>query len=151
MESILEVEPIFRIKLMQEEIISELKISKKPIIRWTLLFAGTVFVGIGILGIFLPLLPTTVFFLIAAWCYARSSEKFYHFLHNNRYFGKYLKSYREGKGITVISKISTIVILWSGILYSIFVTHSLVIQLILLAIAIGVTIHVVVIPTNKEK
>lgn len=135
---------------MQEEIISELKISKKPIVRWSLLFAGTVFVGIGILGIFLPLLPTTVFFLIAAWCYARSSEKFYHLLHNNKYFGKYIKSYREGKGISTSTKITTIVILWGGILYSIFVTHSLIVQLILAAIAVGVTIHVVVIPTNKE-
>jgi len=129
---------------------SEVKISHKPIVRWTLLLAGTVLVGIGILGIFLPLLPTTVFFLMAAWCYARSSHTFYNWLHHNKYFGKYLKNYREGKGISRSSKISTIIILWGGILYSIFVTHSLIIQLILLAIAIGVTIHIVMIPTNKE-
>ncbi len=135
---------------MHEETTSEIKISKKPIVRWTLLFAGTVFVGIGVLGIFLPLLPTTVFFLIAAWCYARSSEKFYHILHHNKYFGKYIKSYREGKGITIPTKITTIVILWGGILYSIFVTQLLIVQLILLSIAIGVTVHVIVIPTDKE-
>ena len=130
--------------------IPEVSISDKPIVRWTLLLAGTVLVGIGILGIFLPLLPTTVFFLMAAWCYARSSRRFYDWLHHNKYFGKYLKNYREGKGITNSSKITTIVILWGGILYSIFVTHSLVIHLILLAIAIGVTIHVVMITTHKE-
>jgi len=136
--------------MQKEETLPKITISQKPIVRWTLLLAGTVFVGIGILGIFLPLLPTTVFFLMAAWCYARSSRKFYDWLHHNKYFGKYLENYREGKGITRSSKISTIIILWGGILYSIFVTHSLILQLILLAIAIGVTIHVVMIPTNKE-
>jgi uncharacterized membrane protein YbaN (DUF454 family) len=137
--------------MQNEETISDIRISQKPIVRWTLMFAGTVLVGIGILGIFLPLLPTTIFFLMAAWCYARSSRRFYDWLHHNKYFGKHLKSYREGKGITRSSKISTIVILWGGILYSIFVTNSPLIHMILLAIAIGVTIHIVMIPTYKEQ
>lgn len=137
---------------MAEEVVSEIKISQKPIVRWSLMAAGTVFVGIGILGIFLPLLPTTVFFLMAAWCYARSSKKFYHWLHHNKYFGKYIKNYREGKGITLSSKISTILILWASILYSIiFAVKFLFVKLILLAIAIGVTIHVLWIPTNRSK
>ncbi len=136
--------------MQSEEIVSEIKISQRPIVRWTLMFAGTVLVGIGILGIFLPLLPTTVFFLMAAWCYARSSKRFYDWLHQNRFFGKYLKNYREGKGISLSGKISTITILWCGILYSIFVTHVLWVHGILLIIAIGVTIHIVVIPTNKD-
>jgi hypothetical protein len=137
---------------MEEEIISELKISQKPIVRWTLMTAGTILVGIGILGMFLPLLPTTVFFLMAAWCYARSSEKFYHWLHHNRYFGKYLKNYRTGKGITLSSKISTIAILWVSILYSMFfAVEVFYVRLILLAVAIGVTIHIVVIPTYRSE
>lgn len=128
----------------------EVKVHHRPIVRWTLLFAGTVFVGIGILGIFLPLLPTTVFFLIAAWCYARSSERLYDWLHHNRYFGKYIKNYRQGHGITLSGKIITIVILWGGILYSIFVTEMLAIRIVLVIIAVGVTIHVSVIPTHRE-
>ncbi|MFA6468810.1 MAG: YbaN family protein [Bacteroidota bacterium] len=135
---------------MQEQVQSEIRIHHRPIIRWTLIVAGTVLVGIGILGIFLPLLPTTVFFLMAAWCYARSSQRFYDWLHQNRYFGKYLRNYRSGMGVTRTSKISTIVILWCGILYSIFVSNSLVVQMILVAIAIGVTIHMIVVPTYKE-
>lgn len=137
--------------MQQSESISEVNISQRPIVRWTLMVAGTLLVGIGILGIFLPLLPTTVFFLMAAWCYARSSQKFYDWLHKNRLFGKYLKNYREGRGISRSSKISTIVVLWGGILYSIFVTHSVPVQLILAAIAIGVTIHIVMIPTYTEE
>jgi len=128
----------------------EVQIHHKPFVRWSLLFAGTIFVGIGILGIFLPLLPTTVFFLIAAWCYARSSYRLYDWLHHNKYFGKYIKNYRQGHGITRSAKITTIVVLWGGILYSIFVTQIVFVQLILAAIAIGVTIHVVMIPTHVE-
>lgn len=132
---------------MEIESTSKINISQKPIVRWTLLTAGTILVGIGILGIFLPLLPTTVFFLMAAWCYARSSQRFYDWLHHNKFFGKYLKNYREGRGISLSTKISTIVILWGSILYSIYVTQSLWLGLVLLAIAIGVTIHIIVIPT----
>lgn len=134
---------------MNEEIASKIKVHHKPIVRWTLLTAGTILVGIGMLGIFLPLLPTTVFFLMAAWCYARSSERFYDWLHHNRYFGRYLKDYREGKGISLSSKITTIVVLWGSILYSIYVSHLILIQAILLIIAIGVTIHILVIPSSK--
>lgn len=136
--------------MQNEEVIPEIKISHRPIVRWSLLFAGTVLVGIGILGIFLPLLPTTVFFLMAAWCYARSSKKFYDWLHHNKVFGKYLKNYREGKGISIPGKISIIAVLWTGIIYSIVVTQSLIIHLLLVAIAIGVTIHIIVIPSNNK-
>jgi uncharacterized membrane protein YbaN (DUF454 family) len=59
--------------------------------RWVLIITGTLFVGIGTIGIFLPLLPTTPFLLLAAACYARSSHKFYNWLLNNKYFGDYIK------------------------------------------------------------
>lgn len=136
---------------MEREISSEIKINQKPLIRWSLLTAGTVFVGLGILGMFLPLLPTTVFLLMAAWCYARSSKKLYEWLHRNSYFGRYLKNYREGKGISLTSKISTLLILWSGIGYSIVVTQSLIIHVALIAIAIGVTLHIIFIPTYRPE
>jgi uncharacterized membrane protein YbaN (DUF454 family) len=128
---------------------TEVNISQSPVVRWTLMLAGTVLVGIGILGIFLPLLPTTVFFLMAAWCYARSSQKFYTWLHHNKYFGTHLKNYRERKGITAPSKFFTLLFLWCSISYSIFVTQSLAIHLVLAAVAIGVTIHILIIPTYR--
>ncbi len=137
---------------MEQEITTELKLSQKPIVRWTLMTAGTILVGIGILGMFLPLLPTTVFFLMAAWCYARSSEKFYFWLHHNRFFGKYLKNYRSGKGISFLSKIFTIALLWITILYSMFYSvENFYVRIILLAVAIGVTIHIIVIPTRRSE
>jgi uncharacterized membrane protein YbaN (DUF454 family) len=84
---------------------NNLKINSNPVLRWILIISGFVLTGIGIAGMFLPLLPTTIFLLLAAWCFARSSEKFYKWLHNNRLFGKYLSDYSSGKGMTLRSKV----------------------------------------------
>jgi len=72
------------------------KISNR-LIRWVLIIAGTFFVGLGVLGIVLPLLPTTPFFLLAAVCFAKSSKRFYTWLLNNKWFGNYIKNYQEKK------------------------------------------------------
>ena len=109
------------------------------------------FVGIGILGIFIPVLPTTPFFLLAATLYAKSSKRFYDWLLSNRFFGKYIKNYREGKGITLKIKISTIALLWITIGCSaLFAVNILIVKCILLLIAIGVTIHILRIKTFKK-
>jgi uncharacterized membrane protein YbaN (DUF454 family) len=126
--------------------------SPRRLVRWSLWLLGTVFVGIGILGIFLPLLPTTVFFLMAAWCYAHSSKRFHHWLHHNRFFGRYLKDYREGRGIKLSSKIFTIALLWASILYSVaFAAESLLVRLVLILVAVAVTVHIFAIPTRKAE
>ena len=71
--------------------------------RWLLIAAGTVFLALGVVGILLPLLPTTPFLLLAAACYAKSSKRFSNWLLNNRVFGKIIKDYREGWGIPLNS------------------------------------------------
>ncbi len=130
---------------------SEVKIASNPLLRWVLIISGFLLTGIGIAGMFLPLLPTTVFLLLAAWCFARSSEKFYNWLHKNKYFGKYLFDYRSGKGMTIGSKIFSISVLWAGILYSIiFATELTYIRILLLLIAIGVTWHLLYIKTSGK-
>jgi uncharacterized membrane protein YbaN (DUF454 family) len=137
--------------LNKSENIDDLKINSNPLVRWILLTSGTILLSIGILGMFLPLLPTTIFFILAAWCYARSSERFYHWLHHNKFFGKYLSNYRRGNGMTIMSKTVSLLILWAGIGYSvIFATSILYIQILLLAIAIGVSWHLLSIKTMKE-
>jgi uncharacterized membrane protein YbaN (DUF454 family) len=111
--------------------------------KWLLIAAGTICVGLGVAGIFLPLLPTTPFLLLAAICYAGSSPRFYHWLMNNRWFGRYIKNYREGKGLTLTTKIISLASLWITIGYSaIFVMPWLAGKLILFAVALGVTIHI---------
>lgn len=117
-----------------------------------LIFFGTVCVGLGVLGIFLPLMPTTVFLLLAAYCYSRSSERFHDWLVNNRFLGKYISSYRSGNGISVRQKISTITMLWISIGVSIWLlAASFWPTLMLLAVAVGVTVHLLWIKTYRPE
>ena len=118
--------------------------------RWPLITTGTFFLGLGIIGIFLPLLPTTPFLLLAAACYARSSKRFYNFLLNNKWLGNYIKNYRERKGIPLKIKILSISFLWIVIGYSaIFVVHIFLGKIVIILIAVGVTIHILSIQTLK--
>jgi len=124
---------------------------KDAILKKILVVSGTFFLVMGIIGIFIPLLPTTPFLLLAAACYARGSKKFYDWLINNKWLGEYIKNYREGKGISLTVKIVIITILWITITFSafIFVSYFL-IQIILIIIAIFVTVHILTIKTMKK-
>lgn len=127
------------------------RVHRNSLIRKVLIVAGTLFVGLGIVGIFLPILPTTPFLLLAAACYARSSERFYRWLLNHRWFGKYIRTYQEGKGIPVKAKALSISLIWLTIFSSvIFVVHPLIVRIILIVIAIGVTIYLLSLPTLRE-
>ena len=79
---------------------------------------GTLFVAIGALGVVLPLLPHTIFFLLAAACYARGSERAHTWLMTNRFFGRYLRNYSEHRGATPGTKAVTIAMLWIGLALS---------------------------------
>ena len=83
----------------------EMKKSRFFLIRLLWIALGSTFVGIGTIGIFVPGLPTTVFMLLAAACYVRSSDRLYNWLIRNKTFGKYIKDYREGKGMPMRAKI----------------------------------------------
>jgi uncharacterized protein len=119
--------------------------------RGLLISSGLLFTGLGLIGIFIPLLPTTVFLLMAAYCFAKSSGKFYFWLLNNKWFGSYIKNYKEKKGVTLRTKIFTLSLLWITILFSaLFMVQNLYVKMVLLFIAIGVTIHLLTIRTYKE-
>ena len=118
--------------------------------RRLLIGAGTLCTGLGIIGVFVPILPTTPFLLLAAACYMRSSERFYQWLINNRIFGAYVRNYIEGRGMPVRIKIFTILLLWLAIGLSItFGVQNTIIRIVLICIAIGVTAHIVLIKKRK--
>ena len=120
--------------------------------RILLITAGVFFFGLGIVGIFVPILPTTPFFLLAAALFAQSSRRFYNWLINNRFFGKYIRNYREGRGIPVKIKIFVITLLWITIgLSAVFALDILFVRIILLLVAVGVTLHIVSIKTYDPK
>jgi hypothetical protein len=112
-----------------------------------LIVGGTLCVALGVIGIFLPLMPTTVFLLLAAACYARSSDRFYQRLINNPWLGHYIRASREGRGMRRRDKAITLVLLWVGIgATMIWTAEAWWLRLVLFGIAAGVTIHVVRIP-----
>jgi len=130
----------------------EIKLVENRVLRIVLFVSGFLLVGVGVLGMFLPLLPTTVFLLLAAWCFARSSERFYRWMHYNRLFGKYIRDYQSGNGMTLRSKVISISVLWIVILTSAYwTTQSLYVRLLLILIAVGVSWHLVVIKTNRHQ
>ncbi len=121
-------------------------------VKGLLIAGGSLSVVLGVIGIFFPVLPTTPFLLLAAFCYARSSERFYHWLLNNRWFGDYIRNYREGRGIPLTEKILAISSLWLTIGFSVlFVVQVMWVKLLLLTIAVGVTIHLVRIKTLRKE
>jgi uncharacterized membrane protein YbaN (DUF454 family) len=120
-------------------------------IRILLVIAWTFFVGLGIVGVFVPVLPTTPFLLLAAACYARSSQRFYGWLLNNKWFGNYIRNYLQRKGIPLKAKVLTIALLWITIGTSVaFAIDVFVVRLILVLIAVGVSIHILSIRTLKQ-
>lgn len=117
-------------------------------VRMLLRLVGTLFLLIGCVGIVLPLLPTTPFLLLALACYARSSERWYHWLITNRWFGEYIKNWHEGKGLPIKTKILMIAFLILTIGYSAVVVVPFFIgKVILIIIAICVSMHVLSLPT----
>lgn len=119
--------------------------------RKLLIVAGTISTAIGIVGIFVPILPTTPFLLLAAACYLRSSRKFYNWLLNNRFFGAYVRSYLQGRGMPLKIKVLTILLLWVTIACSsIFAVQALIIRVILVLVAIGVTVHIILIKNAQR-
>lgn len=126
--------------------------AKNRIIRHVLVAAGTLFLVLGIVGVFLPVLPTTPFLLLAAACYARGSSRFYIWLMNNRLFGTYIRNYREGRGLPPKIKVIVIGLLWVTIGYSAaFAVHVLWARAILILIAVGVTTHILYIRTLRHQ
>ncbi len=112
---------------------------------------GSLFTGLGVLGIFLPLLPTTPFLLLAAACYARSSEKCHNWLMNHKWFGPYLNSFKPGQGMPMRAKVTTLVVLWWTLLVSAYFTRERTwLWIILGSVGIGVTIFISCLKTAKN-
>ncbi|MGL4402530.1 MAG: YbaN family protein [Fusobacteriaceae bacterium] len=99
------------------------------------------------MGIFLPLIPTTPFILLAAFCFEKSSPKFHNLLINSRYLGKYIRDYQEKKGITLTNKIISLSLLSLGILKGFLSISSGAMKIVFLIIYFSVAFHILKLKT----
>lgn len=130
----------------------EYKQHDNVIARYFLICVGWVSVVLGVVGIFLPLLPTTPFMLLAAICFSKSSKRFHEWLLNQPHLGNYIRMYLEGKGITAKTKVVTLIFLWLTIGSSAtFFVEPIYLKVMMVAIALAVTIHLLRMPTLKPE
>ena len=115
----------------------------KPIYKYILIICGFISLFLGIIGIFLPLLPTTPFVLLAAICFAHSSPKIYNKMINVKFIGKVIQDYREGKGMRKSAVSISISFLWIMLLISYFLSLKILwVKYLLLVVGVGVTLHI---------
>lgn len=103
---------------------------------------GSICTLVGIIGIFIPVLPTTPLLLLAAWLFVRSSDNLYNWLINHRILGIYIKSYVKYRGVDMKYKIFAISMVWITILFSTTLVNSVYLKILLIVIMLGVTLHI---------
>jgi uncharacterized membrane protein YbaN (DUF454 family) len=111
--------------------------------------SGTIFLALAVVGIFLPLLPTTPFLLLASACYLRSSRRLHQWLLNHGKLGAYIRAFEEGKGIPRRAKIIALATMWVSMSATIYWVGRPWAQLTLLAIGTAVTVWILRMPTAR--
>lgn len=111
--------------------------------KYLLVFLGSLSLLMGVLGIFLPVLPTTPFLLLSAALYMRSSSRLYDWLLSHKYLGPYIKNFRENKAIPLRVKIISVSMVWLTLLYcTVFVAWVWWMRVLFIAIAVGISVHI---------
>lgn len=120
-----------------------------PVLRTLLIGTGWLSVALGVLGIFLPVLPTTPFLLLAAACFARSSERFYRWLVSHPRLGPWIRDYLDGRGIPLKGKVYALLLMWSSIGLSCWLVPLIWARLGMLLSATLVTLYLLRQPTLR--
>lgn len=124
---------------------------KSRLIRYTLLSLGWVSFVCGVIGIVLPVVPTSPFLILSAACFLRSSPRFYYWLINHRWFGVYIRYYLDGKGIPRRAKIMILLMLWVMMLSSaLLIVKIRWVSICMLLIAAAVTVYIARQPEPRE-
>jgi len=118
--------------------------------RLALIILGWLSLITGIIGIFLPLLPTTPLVLLAAWCFSKSSERFHAWLLQHKYFGPIVSDWQSDQGIPKKARNRALIFMWAGMTLSMFIVARFWATIGLCVIGIAVSIHLLRMPLRKE-
>lgn len=122
-------------------------VSSRPI-RYAYAGFGLACVGVGTVGILIPGLPTTVFFILALWAFKRSNRRLENWLLNHRVVGPTLRDWEENKVIRPRTKVIAVTMTWLMILVSVMLLETLAVQIMLLGIAIAITVYLLTRKSN---
>ncbi len=128
----------------------KIKVVKNPILKIILLICGFICVFLGVLGIPLPVLPTTPFLILAALCFSYSSENFYNKVVNSKHFGKSVNNYLEGRGIPLRAKIVAFTCLWVSLGLSIWLVQIFWLRILLPVVGAFVTWFILREPNTED-
>ncbi|MCG4455552.1 YbaN family protein [Pseudomonas sp. MMS21-TM103] len=120
----------------------DVKENRSPLIRYALLTLGWLCVALGVIGIFLPVLPTTPFLLLAAACFVRSSKRFYLWLVMHPRLGPWIRDYLEGQGIPLKAKVYSISLMWLSIALSCYLVPLFWARAFMLTSALLVSLYI---------
>ena len=118
--------------------------------RNSILAVGFIATGLAVFGIFLPPLPTVPLLLLAAACFARSSERFHNWLLNHQKLGPMIHCYLNGQGIPLRAKITAIGLIWFSISISVFFINPFWLKFLLVIIGISVTLYLLSLATAQK-
>jgi hypothetical protein len=125
---------------------------RHPALRWALLVAGCAAVVLAVIGMVLPVLPTVPFLLLALACFARSSARIHAWLIGHASFGPLVRPYLQGAGLPRRAKVRAIALLWGSIGLSVlFLLEETGLRVLLLAVALGVTLYLLYLPTTSPE
>lgn len=123
----------------------------KSIKKYAYFGLGSLSLFLGFVGIFLPVLPTTPFLLLAAFCYLRSSQRMYNWLMNHRIFGAYIYCYVTYKAIPKKTRARGILFLWLTLMISMLLVRSWHLRLFLMVVGVAVTTHLWMLKTLTDE
>lgn len=115
-----------------------------------LIAAGWLALGTGIVGIFVPLLPTTCFVLLSAWCFARSSPRLHSWLRTHRIFGPIVQSWETDRSVPLRAKLAAVGVTALTCSASALIVTKTFVHVILACVVLGVALLMWRLPTRRE-
>ncbi|MGI6152899.1 MAG: YbaN family protein [Christensenellaceae bacterium] len=116
-----------------------------------LTISGFAFLGLGAVGVALPVMPTTPFILLSAICFATGNKRLSAWISKSPVFGSFIENYREKRGVPKKTKIVSIAFLWTGLIISMLITQKTWLAILLLVVGACVTAHILLIKTKRKR